>query len=167
MDTIQILLTGGTIDSHFEAGIEEAVVNKKSSVMPYLVGLNLNSNLEFKEICMKDSRDMDDLDRKKLLENIIALPSVCFLVTHGTFTMAKTGQFLLRNFAQFKEKVVILTGSMTPLSEEQSDAGFNLGFAMALFGHLKPGVYLAMNGEIFYPDNVRKNLEKGLFEPLG
>lgn len=116
---------------------------------------------------MKDSRDIDDLDRKNLLENIIALPSVYFLVTHGTFTMAETGQLLLRNAAQFKEKVVVLTGSMIPLSEEQSDAAFNLGFALAVFRYLKPGVYLAMNGEIFSPDNVRKNLEKGLFEPLG
>jgi L-asparaginase len=31
---------------------------------------------------------------------------------------------------------------------------------------LEPGVYIAMNGRCFHWDDVRKNREAGVFEPL-
>lgn len=38
-----------------------------------------------------------------------------------------------------------------------SDAGFNLGFAIASFPSIEPGVYLSMNGGIFHSNEVEKN----------
>jgi L-asparaginase len=46
----------------------------------------------------------------------------------------------------------------------RSDAVFNLGFAMAAAGLLSPGVYVAMNGEVFEAGRVRKNTEAGRFQ---
>jgi len=31
---------------------------------------------------------------------------------------------------------------------------------------LKKGVYIVINGQVFNPDNVRKNLEKNIFETI-
>ena len=46
----------------------------------------------------------------------------------------------------------------------QSDAIFNLGFAVAALKLLAPGVYIAMNGEVFTADSVQKNLKAQRFE---
>lgn len=59
---------------------------------------------------------------------------------------------------------MVLTGAMRPFSLFKSDAGFNLGSAIAAARFAKPGVYIAMNGKIFQAGQVVKNLEKGYFE---
>ena len=45
-----------------------------------------------------------------------------------------------------------------------SDAGFNLGFTIASFASIEPGVYLSMNGGIFKASEVEKNVELFRFE---
>lgn len=62
------------------------------------------------------------------------------------------------------KKTIVLTGSAVPAKNENSDAKFNLGFAMAAAQMLPIGVYIAMNGKIFLWNNVRKNLKTGFFE---
>ena len=44
-----------------------------------------------------------------------------------------------------------------------SDAPFNLGFALAAITYAEPGVFLAMNGAVFSPGDVRKDLSQGRF----
>ena len=65
-----------------------------------------------------------------------------------------------------KNKVVVLTGSMTPARFRSSDAAFNIAFAVSAVQTLPNGIYVAMNGKVFQPDNVRKNVEKGVFESI-
>jgi L-asparaginase len=55
---------------------------------------------------------------------------------------------------------------MQPARFKSSDAAFNVGFALAAVQVLPPGVYLAMNGRIFTPENVRKNRQRNRFETL-
>jgi L-asparaginase len=64
-------------------------------------------------------------------------------------------------------KTVVLTGAMVPYEVRDSDALFNLGFALASALHLAPGIYVAMNGRVLHWDNVQKNKALGQFEPLG
>ncbi len=63
-------------------------------------------------------------------------------------------------------KTIVLTGAMVPYKFGSSDGLFNLGSAFAFVQTLPPGVYIAMNGRCFPWDNVRKNRDKGVFEPL-
>jgi L-asparaginase len=63
-------------------------------------------------------------------------------------------------------KTIVLTGAMIPYAVMGSDSLFNLGFACAAAQLLPPGVYLAMNGQVFGWDNVRKNTVSGVFERL-
>jgi L-asparaginase len=59
---------------------------------------------------------------------------------------------------------VVLTGAMVPYAFGSSDGLFNLGSALSFAGVLPPGVYIAMNGEHFPWDQVRKNRDAGVFE---
>jgi L-asparaginase len=64
------------------------------------------------------------------------------------------------------DKTIVLFGSMQPARMRYSDAHYNLGVATAAVQLLPPGIYLAMNGQIFDPDKVQKNRDAGRFEPV-
>jgi L-asparaginase len=54
---------------------------------------------------------------------------------------------------------------MIPLGEPNSDAPFNLGFACAAATmYRENGVFIAFNGKIWDPDDVKKNIEDMRFE---
>ena len=63
-------------------------------------------------------------------------------------------------------KTIVLTGAMIPYAFGSSDGLFNLGSALSFVQILPAGVYLAMNGQHFAWDAVRKNRETGVFEPI-
>jgi L-asparaginase len=66
--------------------------------------------------------------------------------------------------AQLNGKTIVLTGAMVPFAFGSSDGLFNLGSALSFAQVLPPGVYIAMNGQYFRWDRVRKNRESGVFE---
>ena len=55
---------------------------------------------------------------------------------------------------------------MIPWAFGSSDGLFNLGSALSFVQVLPAGVYIAMNGEYFPWDTVRKDREAGLFRPV-
>lgn len=85
------------------------------------------------------------------------------IITHGTYTMPDSAKFLKANLKR-KDQTIIFTGSMIPLlGFAPSDAPFNLGYAIARVQELKAGIYVAMNGKIFMPEEVVKLLSEGRF----
>jgi len=166
-DLIHFIVTGGTIDSVWD-GSKDTVVVSEESVLPEFFA-NLQRNLKFyeeivfTEICMKDSRAINDEDRKKLLETIEESNSNKIIITHGTYTMPDTARFLKVNLKR-KDQVISLTGSMVPIKGfDYSDGPFNLGYALAQVQTLSSGVYLCMNAKVFKPEEVRKNTMEGKF----
>ncbi len=63
-------------------------------------------------------------------------------------------------------KTIVLTGAMVPYAFGSSDGLFNLGSALSFAQILPAGVYIAMNGQSFSWDRVRKNRERGEFEEI-
>ncbi len=63
-------------------------------------------------------------------------------------------------------KTIVLTGAMVPYAFGSSDGLFNLGSALSFVQVLPPGVYVAMNGQHFNWDRVRKNKASGCFEAV-
>ena len=55
---------------------------------------------------------------------------------------------------------------MIPYAFGSSDGLFNLGSALSFVQILPPGVYIAMNGQHFAWDKVRKNRATGVFEAV-
>ncbi len=62
------------------------------------------------------------------------------------------------------EKTVVFVGAFLPAVFRDSDADFNLGFALAAATTLPAGAYIAMNGKILPAASAQKNVAAGRFE---
>jgi len=120
-------------------------------------------DLAVESLMMVDSLEMSDRDRELIAERCQAAAESRIVITHGTDTMERTAAVLGPRSAH---KTIVLTGAMVPYTFGSSDGLFNLGTALAFAQTLAPGVYVAMNGQCFRWDEVRKNRELGIFESL-
>ncbi len=158
---IKIYTVGGTIDKiYFDR--KSAYEVGESKIDEILTEANVNIEYEISSILHKDSLDMTDEDRRLIFNRISSDDHRHIVVTHGTDTMVQTAKTL----KGILDKVIVLTGAMAPARFKYSDAAFNIGGAVAAVQVLKPGVYIVMNGRIFDPDCVKKNLERNWFEDL-
>jgi L-asparaginase len=158
---IKFYAAGGTIDkiyfdkkSTYEVG--------ESLLEEILRESNITFEYEIELIIGKDSLDMTEEDRHSLLTKISSDQNRFIVVTHGTDTMIETAKTL----NTIENKTIVLTGSMKPARFRSSDAVFNIGCAIAAVQVLKPGVYIVMNGRIFDPEKVRKNIDLSRFEEI-
>ena len=99
-------------------------------------------------------------DRALIHEAVSKCDATHVLITHGTDSMTLTA----RTLEDIAGKTIVLTGALTPARFRATDALFNTGMAVAAVQLCEPGVYIAMNGEIFPSGTVRKNLEANRFE---
>src|SRR5665213_3201898 len=168
---IHFIKMGGTIefiDPDYDA-INKKLMKLDSTIDSYLANLiQPHFGFSSESIVEKDSRKITTEDREELAKAITSTQHKDIIVTHGTFTMTKTAQYLEDYFSgtnKLQDKKIILIGSMLPITGFSiSDAGFNLGFAIASFIGVKPGIYISMNGGIFEPGDVTKNETRFRFE---
>lgn len=164
---IHCIITGGTIDSYYDGSKDTAIPFGHSVIPRYLKSLKLYDQLRFTELCMKDSRSINLSDRRRLVRLIKKSSARAILVTHGTYTMPDTARFVEDHLPPPHGKIIIFTGSMIPLDGFTfSDGGFNLGFALSQFKFAKPGVYVAMNGQLFPAAVATKIVSQGRFAGL-
>ena len=158
---IKILTAGGTIDKvYFDAKSEYEV--GPPQVVEILREAHVTVDYAIESVLSKDSLDMTDEDRQSLRQRVAADPCERIVITHGTDTMIQTALSL----RGIPEKTIVLTGSMQPARFKVTDAVFNIGTALGAVQSLPPGVYLAMNGQVFDPARVRKNVEENRFEKI-
>jgi L-asparaginase len=160
MEPVRIIITGGTFDKHYDE--IRGVLAFKDTHLPEIlkyVRCTLPIELELNQLI--DSLEMHLDNRLKILESCRRAPESRIVVTHGTDTMIETGRILGEAALG---KTIVLTGAMVPYSFTASDAVFNLGTSIAAVQILPPGVYVAMNGQVFSWDRVRKNRDAGTFE---
>jgi len=156
---VKIFCTGGTIDKvYFDALSEYQIGNPV--VNNVLKEALAKFSFEVDSILKKDSLEITDKDRDLIYEQVAAEACEHILITHGTDTMINTAQRL----EPIKDKTIVLTGAMQPARFRNTDAIFNIGYAIATAQHLPHGIYLAMNGQIFTPDAVQKNRAAAQFE---
>ena len=159
MSIIDILTTGGTIDKiYFDQ--KSAYEVGDPIIGPLLTSMNVGFDFTVEQLMRVDSLDMTDTHRSMIYERTKRSPSQQVLITHGTDGMIKTAQRL----SKIKGKTIVLTGSLQPAAFAHNDAVFNIGAAVSAVQTLGFGVYLAMNGQIFTPDKVVKNLDENRFE---
>jgi L-asparaginase len=161
MDTLLIVTTGGTIDKvYFDAKSDYQV--GEPQIGRILEELGVAFRFHVIPLLRKDSLEMTDSDRQLLRSTIAAQQEVHVLVTHGTDTMVESARAL----ADLPGKTIVLTGALNPARFRGSDAEFNIGCAVGAVQVLPPGAYIAMNGRIWDPHKVRKNVEANRFEPI-
>lgn len=161
-EKIHVVVTGGTIDSEWNPSKDTATTAQESVLPTYFNKIKLDFDLTYQTVVMKDSRELTPEDIKSICSAVDAAPSDKVLITHGTYTMPDTARYIKKNMKT--NKAVVITGSVIPLKGyDMSDAPFNLGFAFATLEHMDSGVKLALQGHVFDPDDVAKNLSEGRF----
>lgn len=166
MQTVLILTTGGTIDktyNEFDGSIKNRESIIKQLLLPKLRLRHLA--LEFHQIMSKDSSEMNESDRQKIVDFLknIFTEKFPIIILHGTDTM----ELSLRHcFEHIKDPPVpvIFTGAMQPAVLETSDALQNFTEALYAAQLAEPGFYISFHGQLFPAPHVRKNFEKGIFE---
>ena len=162
MDNLLIVTTGGTIDKvYFDAKSDYQV--GEPQIGRILQELGVAFRFHVIPLLRKDSLFVDDADRQLLRATIAAQAEQQVLVTHGTDSMVQTASVL----ADIPGKTIVLTGALNPARFEGSDAEFNIGCAVGAVQSLPPGVYIAMNGRIWDPRKVRKNVDANRLEAAG
>ena len=156
---LKILCTGGTFDKVYYDALSDYQIGDPQ-VEWILKQANTSIDYQIESIVKKDSLDLTDDDRQHILEKVQAESCTHIVITHGTDTMVDTAQAL----NDVTDKTVVLVGAMQPARFKDTDAIFNTGFAVAAATLLSPGIYIAMNGQIFSADEVRKNRNAGRFE---
>ena len=158
---LTIVATGGTIDkiyfddkSTFQIGAPQ--------IGEILSALGVAFSFDMIALMRKDSLHMNDADRDLIRRTILAQPHRHVLVTHGTDTMVNTARVL----ADIPGKTIVLTGALNPARFQGSDAVFNIGCAVGAIQALPDGVYIAMNGRVWDPARVRKNVDANRFEAV-
>ncbi len=156
---IKFFSVGGTIDKVYFDALSKYEIGDPN-IKDILQNARVNFDYEIEALLKKDSLDMTEQDRLIVFKAVQDELNDKIIITHGTDTMIETATAL----SPIKGKTIVLTGAMEPAKFKSSDAVFNLGSAVAAVQVLPFGVYLAISGKIFTPDNVRKNSARKQFE---
>ena len=159
-DKIKIFITGGTFDKEYNELTGELYF-KKSHMYELLELGRCRLDVDIETLMMVDSVEMSKTERNYIVQKCIEEPAWQIVITHGTDTMVETANMLADAVT---DKTIVLTGAMIPVKFGSSDGLFNMGSAMSFVQALQTGVYIAMNGQVFNQDNVRKNKKLGIFE---
>jgi L-asparaginase len=160
---IQVFTTGGTIDKvYFDAQSEFEVGEPLVAEILGTAGVQVPFDVE--TLLRKDSLNITDEERDAVAARIAECEAERVLVTHGTDTMALTAQVTADALGPTATKTVVFVGSLTPARFRETDAEFNVGFAWGAVQTLPPGVFVAMNGQVFGARSVRKNRSANRFE---
>ena len=159
---VLVITTGGTIDKQYFDALSAYQIGETS--VPRLLEIaRVRRPFRVVELMRKDSLDLTDADRAAIRAEVNAVAETMIVITHGTDTMVETARAVAQGV---QGKTVVLTGAMVPYAFGSSDGLFNLGSALSLAEALSPGVYIAMNGQHFVWDWVKKNRETGVFERI-
>jgi L-asparaginase len=164
MQRIFLITTGGTIEKVYseQKGVVE---NRAAKLERYMRMLRLpDADIHTIHLMNKDSLEMTDADRAEVRDCVAKLlpEGAPVVISHGTDTMVETGLFLEQALPGLKVPV-ILTGAMTPLGFEGSDALQNLTESLLAARLLSSGVFVVMHGQVFPVSQVRKDKDKATF----
>lgn len=157
-DTILVLTTGGTIDKQYFDALSKYEI-ADTAVRKLLTVARVSRPYRVDEVLRKDSLDLTDDDRARIVAHVRKVTLSRIVITHGTDSMTATAQAL----CSIPEKTIVLTGALSPARFTESDAAFNLGMAFATAQIASPGVYVAMNGYVFRGNEVAKDRDRGCF----
>ena len=161
MDSLCIVTTGGTIDKiYFDDKSDYQIGEPQIGGILRELGVGFPFNVI--PIIRKDSLHITPEDRELIRATIAAQPAKHVLVTHGTDTMVETARVL----ESLTDRTIVLTGALSPARFRGSDAEFNVGTAVGAVQCLPHGVYIAMNGKVWDPRQVRKNVAANRFEAI-
>jgi L-asparaginase len=150
-------MTGGTIAKTYDP--HKAALRNVDPVVKRLIrSLRLvDTKVSFKELMQKDSLDLDDDDRARIIKTARSAMkrNHALVIVHGTDTLSKTGEALLAALPT-PTVPIVLTGAMVPFVVEGSDGLQNVIEALFACRLLAPGIYAAFHGRaLAFPGVVK------------
>lgn len=164
-ERIRIITTGGTFDKFYDA-VKGELTFRESHLGRILQQARVTFPVHLDSLFAVDSLVMTEQQRESIVQDAASSWERKVVIVHGTDTMTKTAEKLKASIREGDDHVYVFTGAMIPYALENSDAVFNLGCALTAVQLLQPGVYIAMGGRVYPAGKVRKNREKGVFEPV-
>lgn len=157
-NAILVLTTGGTIDKQYFDALSRYQI-ADTTVTKSLAIARVTHPHQVEEVLRKDSLELTDGDRARIVEHVRRARHSHIVITHGTDTMTLTARAL----SEIVDKAIVLTGALEPARFSESDAAFNLGMAFATAQVASAGIYIAINGSVFRAEDVVKDRELGCF----
>jgi len=158
---IIFIQTGGTIDKDYPRTTKGwAFEFGEPATKRILEKLKPSFEYEVITAFQKDSLDINDNDREKLVDLITHQDNDKIIITHGTDTMIETASYLGN---KVRNKLIIITGAMLPERFNNSEAPVNLGCAIAAVNLLEKGIYIAMHGIVKSYLKIQRNQETGKY----
>lgn len=155
---ITFVLTGGTIDKEYDA-LDKAFTIGQGAVKRVLGFVNPNFEITVTPVVQKVSIDILPEEKEAIRRACAETKDTMVIVTYGTDAMAEAGEML----QGIEGKTIVLVGALKSQLIKDTDAEFNLGFAVGAVQTMQPGVYVAMSGRIYPWDKCRKDRETGQF----
>lgn len=159
---IKIFVTGGTFDKEYNE-INGQLYFKNTHLYEMLEMARCKLDLNIETLMMRDSIDVSESNRQYIVHRCRDESHNRIMISHGTDKMVETARAIAELVT---DKTIVLTGAMIPYKFGSSDGLFNLGSALSYAQTLPSGVYIAMNGNYFHWDNVKKNKKLGIFETI-
>ena len=158
---ITVINTGGTFNKRYNPITGELEVPKDSLALDEIINYCYNIDFEVLNIISKDSLEMNDDDRELIVRTIKNCKNQNIIIVHGTDTMDLTAKYLDE---KIKDKTIVLTGAMLPISINKIEATLNFASAIGfLNANIKNGIYISMHGSVKNYKKLIKNREIGQF----
>ena len=158
---ITVINTGGTFNKRYNPLTGELEVPKDSLALDEIISYCYNIDFDVLNVISKDSLDMSDDDRELIVRTIKNCKNQNIIIVHGTDTMDLTASFIDENI---KDKTIVLTGAMLPISINKIEATLNFASAIGfLNANIKNGIYISMHGSVKNYKKLIKNREIGQF----
>ncbi|MFY9100318.1 asparaginase domain-containing protein [Aliarcobacter cryaerophilus] len=158
---ITIINTGGTFNKRYNPLSGELDVPKDSLALDEIISYCYNIDFDVLNVISKDSLDMSDADREFIVKTIKNCKNENIIIVHGTDTIDLTASFIDENI---KDKTIVLTGAMLPISINKIEATLNFASAIGfLNANIKNGIYISMHGSVKNYKKLIKNREIGQF----
>lgn len=158
---ITVINTGGTFNKRYNLISGELEVPKDSLALDEIISYCYNIDFDVLNIISKDSLEMSDVDRELIVRTIKNCKNQNIIIVHGTDTMDLTAKYLDE---KIKDKTIILTGAMLPISINKVEATLNFSQAIGFFNsNCENGIYISMHGSVKNYKKLIKNRELGKF----
>ncbi|HJE02343.1 L-asparaginase 2 precursor [Aliarcobacter thereius] len=158
---ITVINTGGTFNKRYNPITGELEVPKDALALQEIINYSYNTEFEVISIISKDSLEMNENDRELITKTIQNCKNQNIIIVHGTDTMNLTAKYLDE---KIKNKNIVLTGAMLPISINKVEATLNFSQAVGfLNSNIKNDIYISMHGSVKNYKNLIKNKEEGKF----
>ena len=158
---ITVINTGGTFNKRYNPLTGELEVPKDSIALDEIISYCYNIDFDVLNVVSKDSLDMSDADREFIVKTIKNCKNENIIIVHGTDTIDLTASFIDENI---KDKTIVLTGAMLPISINKVEATLNFSQAIGFLNtNIENGIYISMHGSVKNYKKLIKNREIGKF----